>query len=72
MHWPGSDSLWEHIGTGELEVLSFNCGSGLSFSSSKSESVSLFELLLASFRRLGEPMVSGAVKFGGQTHLNVL
>ena len=58
--------------SGESEVLSRYHGSCLSCCLSKSESVSLFELLLASFRRLGEPMVSGAVKFGGQTHLNVL
>ena len=55
VHWPGSDSLREHIGVGELKVLSFNCDSCLSFCLSKSESVSLFELLLASVGRFREP-----------------
>ena len=55
----------------ESEVSSFYHSSCLSFCLSKSESVSLFELLLASIGRLGEPMVSGVVNCDGQTCLNV-
>jgi hypothetical protein len=47
--------------SGESEVSSLYHGSCLSFCSSKFESVSLFELYLASVGRLREPMVSGAV-----------
>ena len=45
------------------------CGSCLSFCSSKSESIVLFEL--ASIGRLGEPTGSGGVNCDGQTCLNI-
>jgi hypothetical protein len=64
VHWPGSDSCGNTMEQwiGESEVLSFYHCSCLSFCSSKSESVSLFELLIASVGRLRELTVSGAAR----------
>ena len=60
-HWSGES------GVSELLPLFL-----IVFLLSKSESVSLFELLLASIGRLGEPMVSDEVSCEGQTCLNVV
>ena len=55
---------------GESEVSSFYRGSCLSCCLSKSESIRLFELLLASVV-VGEPTESDAVTCSGQMYLNV-